>query len=122
MQLRPFSDPLCLSPYEFLFPIHPPSYLPWLQQRHIVAKRGETGRELAAECCLSVSLAYLNGSLTCREVLGHGTDLLPLRKKSYYGFLSPLKFHRSRLGLNPQTLGPIASTITITPPITTFKT
>jgi hypothetical protein len=47
--------------------------------------------------------------------LRHGTD----------GFTSPpkedvllitLKIHRPRLGLNPRTLGPVASTLTTTPP------
>jgi hypothetical protein len=39
------------------------------------------------------------------------TALFPLRRKSWYGFLSPLKIHRSRPGLNPRTLGPVASTL-----------
>jgi hypothetical protein len=38
------------------------------------------------------------------------TALLPLRRKWCYGFLSPLKIHRPRPGLNPRTLGPVAST------------
>jgi hypothetical protein len=33
------------------------------------------------------------------------------RRKSCYGFLSPLKIHRPRPGLNPRTLGPVASTL-----------
>jgi hypothetical protein len=49
--------------------------------RNLVAKRGETGREIDAEICLSVSLPYLKKSLTCREVLRHGAD----------GFTSPPK-------------------------------
>jgi hypothetical protein len=32
------------------------------------------------------------------------------------GFVSPLKIHRLGPVLNPQTLGPVASTLTITPP------
>jgi hypothetical protein len=36
------------------------------------------------------------------------TALLPLRRKWCYGFLSPLKIHRSRSGSNPRTLGPVA--------------
>jgi hypothetical protein len=31
------------------------------------------------------------------------------------GFLSPLKIHRPRPGLNPRTLGPVASTLTTSP-------
>jgi hypothetical protein len=44
--------------------------------------------------------------------------LLPLQRKSYCGFLSPLKIS-SQPGLNPRALGPMESTITITPPRTT---
>jgi hypothetical protein len=36
----------------------------WLQQSHLVAKRRETGREMALEFYISVSLSYLKGSLT----------------------------------------------------------
>jgi hypothetical protein len=92
----------------------------WLQHRHLVAERGETGREMAAEFCPSASLSYLKVSLTCLKILRHGAD----------GFTSPpkevvlrifiaLKIHRFRPGLNPLTLSPMASTITITPPRTT---
>jgi hypothetical protein len=46
-----------------------------LQQTHLVAKQGETGWEMAAEFCLSVSLSYLKGSLiTCGKMFWHGTD------------------------------------------------
>jgi hypothetical protein len=44
------------------------------------------------------------------------TSLLPLRRKSCYGFLSPLKIHRPRPGLNPRTLAPVVSTLTTRPP------
>jgi hypothetical protein len=47
------------------------------------------------------------------------TALLPLRRKLCYRFLSPLKIHRPRPGLNPQTLGPVASTLTTSPPTAT---
>jgi hypothetical protein len=91
-----------LSSNHFRF-IHQISLL-WLQQRHPVSKRGETGREMAAEFCLSVSLSYLKGSLICRKI----------RRKSCYGFLSPLKIHRSRPSKNHWTLDLMASMITIT--------
>jgi hypothetical protein len=60
---------------------------------------------------------------TCR-VLWHAVKsydmgsnaLLPLRKKSCYGFLSPLKVYRLRSGLNPRTLGAMASTVTTMTP------
>jgi hypothetical protein len=44
------------------------------------------------------------------------TALLLLRRKLCYGFLSPLKIHWPRPGLNPRTLGPVASTLTTSPP------
>jgi hypothetical protein len=43
------------------------------------------------------------------------TALLPLRRKACYGFYH-LKIHRPRPGLNPRTLGPVASTLTTRPP------
>jgi hypothetical protein len=43
------------------------------------------------------------------------TALLPLRRKACCGFLSPLKICCLLLGLNPPTLDPMASTLTITP-------
>jgi hypothetical protein len=42
------------------------------------------------------------------------TALLPLRRRACCRFLSPLKIHRLRAGLNPRTLGPIASTLPTT--------
>jgi hypothetical protein len=35
-------------------------------------------------------------------------------------FLSPLKIHRPRSGSNPRTLGPVASTLTTSPPRATY--
>jgi hypothetical protein len=39
------------------------------------------------------------------------TALLPLRRKSCYGFFIAIKNHRARPGLNPRTLSPMASTL-----------
>jgi hypothetical protein len=39
------------------------------------------------------------------------TVLLPLRRKLFYGLLSPFKVHRPLQGLNPRTLGPVSRTI-----------
>jgi hypothetical protein len=47
------------------------------------------------------------------------TALLPLWRKWCSGFLSPLKIHRPRSGSNPRTLGPVASTLTTSPPRST---
>jgi hypothetical protein len=46
------------------------------------------------------------------------TALIPLRMKACCGLLSPLQI-RPRPGLNPRTLDPMATTLTITPPRTT---
>jgi hypothetical protein len=43
-------------------------------QSHLVAKRGETGREMAAEFFVSVFLSYLKVYLTRREILRHGAN------------------------------------------------
>jgi hypothetical protein len=58
--------------------------------------------------------------LICSKILRHGGPmvLLLLQRKSCSGFLSPLKIHRLRPGLNSRTLGPMASTITTRPPRT----
>jgi hypothetical protein len=47
------------------------------------------------------------------------TALLPLRRKSRYGFLSLLLIHRLQPGLHPRTLSTITIMLTITPPRTT---
>jgi hypothetical protein len=68
------------------------------------------------------SLWYFKGSFTCHKILRHGTFPLyfPSERKVFCkvfcGFLSPLKIHRLSLVLNPQPLGPVASTLTSTPP------
>jgi hypothetical protein len=64
------------------------------------------------------SLWNLKSSFTCRKILRHGTFRLyfPSERKVCCGFLSSLKIHRLGPVLNPQTLGPVASTLTTTPP------
>jgi hypothetical protein len=60
------------------------------------------------------------GSLTCCKTLRYGpTALFPLRRKSCFGFLSPLKICYPHPGLNPRSLVPVDSTITTRPPRTT---
>jgi hypothetical protein len=84
------------------------------------SEAGETVRDMATEFRLSVSLSYLKEPLHAVNSYDMGlSTLLPLRRKSCYRFLSPLNIHRSRPGLNPRNLGPIASTITTRPPRTT---
>jgi hypothetical protein len=73
MQLRPFYALLCSPPSSNnLWFIHQSSLL-WLHQKRLVVKRGESGREMFAEFCLSISLSYLKGSLTCK-ILRYGAD------------------------------------------------
>jgi hypothetical protein len=64
------------------------------------------------------SLWDFKSSFTCRKILGHGTFPLyfPSERKVCCGFLSPLKIHRLGRVLNPQPLGPVASTLTTTAP------
>jgi hypothetical protein len=64
------------------------------------------------------SLWDFKSSFTCRKILRHGTSPLyfPSERKVCCGFLSPLKIHRLGRVLNPQLLGPVASTLTTTPP------
>jgi hypothetical protein len=68
---------------------------------------------MVAEFCLR------NISIHARKVLLHAVN--PLRRKWCYGFLSPLKIHQPRPELNPQTLGPVASTLTTSPPRATLS-
>jgi len=68
----------CASPSEFLsFLIHPPELSGNYQQRHLVAKQGETWREMSVNFAGEVSLSYSAGIFNMR----HGTD----------GFTSPPK-------------------------------
>jgi hypothetical protein len=67
---------------------------------------------------VSSSLWDFKSSFTCRKILRHGTFLLyfPSGRKVCCGFLSPLKIHRLFRVLNPQSLGPVSSALTTTPP------
>jgi hypothetical protein len=80
------------------------------------SEAGENGLEMAVNLPMKYLLSYLYGSLTCRNILRHGT----------VGFTSPphdvvlrtiiaLKIHCPWPGLNPPTLGRKASTLTIRP-------
>jgi hypothetical protein len=64
------------------------------------------------------SLWDFKSSFTCRKILRHGTFPLYFlsERKVCCGFLSSLKIHCLGRVLNPQPLGPVASTLTTTPP------
>jgi hypothetical protein len=63
------------------------------------------------------SLWDFKSSFTCRKILGHGTFpvYFPSERKACCGFLLPLNIHCLGQVLNPQPLGPVASTLTTTP-------
>jgi hypothetical protein len=62
-------------------------------------------------------LKYLKGSWTCRKILWYGTSgFTSHTKESVLRTFIALKNPPSRLGLNPRPLGPVASTLTTTPP------
>jgi hypothetical protein len=75
-------------------------------------------RERGNENFVYSSLWDFKSSLTRRKILRHGTFPLyfPSERKVYCGILSPLKIHRLGRVLNKQPLGPVASTLTTTPP------
>jgi hypothetical protein len=76
------------------------------------SEAGETWvRNMAAELCLQSILFMLVRFFYMPFFFDMGqTNLLPLRRKSCYGFLSPLKIHRPLPGLNPRTSGKHATT------------
>jgi hypothetical protein len=84
------------------------------------SKAGGNGEGKINVCLTKYLFHSWKGSLTCCKILRHGADgFTPLRSKSCCGFLSTLKIHLSPLGVNQQTLGPIASTLTTVPQRTT---
>jgi hypothetical protein len=97
----------------YWFP-HLSSNYPWLTHqsslavtnRHLVATQVKIG-----EKCPWIFLT--NMSLTCREILRHGTasSNSPLKEVVLRIFMA-IKIHRPRPALNPQTLGTMTSTIT----------
>jgi hypothetical protein len=72
---------------------------------------------MAAEFCLSVSLSYMKGSLTCSKILRNEADSFcsPSKEGVLRTFIT-LKVHRCCQGLSPRALGPMESTITTRPP------
>jgi hypothetical protein len=62
-------------------------------------------------------LWYVNGSFTCRKILWHGTSGFTshLKKRVLRTFIA-LKNPSPRPSINPRPLGPLASTLTTTPP------
>jgi hypothetical protein len=121
MQLRPFSDIFCIPIWVVIILIYPPELSEKKNNKHLVAKQGETCREMSINFAVDVSPWYSAGFFNMPWSLNDigPTALLPVWRKSFYGFLSPLKICRSLQALNPRTLGPVVSTITARPPRTT---
>jgi hypothetical protein len=62
-------------------------------------------------------LWYVNGSFTCRKILRHGTSgFTSHQKEGVLRIFIALKNSWPRPGLSPRHLGPVASTLTTTPP------
>jgi hypothetical protein len=97
-------------------------YTPWFRhQRHLVVTTrdsiGEAGKhrwEMAAEFCrqapsVLVGFFYMPYTTWDRRLY------FPSEGRRAADFIT-IKIHRPRPGLNPRTLGPVASTLTTTPP------
>jgi hypothetical protein len=103
----------CASPSEMeSFLIHPPE-LSGSSQQTPCSKAEKTWRKM---WILPASIYHTIG------IFNMSPALLPIRRKMCYGFELPLKIDRPRKGLNPRTLGPVASTITTRPPTDTHQT
>jgi hypothetical protein len=101
--------------------IRPPELSRNPRSSHLVAKQNKLAKEM-------MNLA-LQSIFILRRVFQHAvkfydirpTCLLSLRRKDGWGFLSLLKFHWPRPGLNLRNLDLMASTLIITPPKATRK-
>jgi hypothetical protein len=93
-----------LSSYHF-WCIHQSSLL-WLHWRHLAAKQGGTGQEMAAKFCPSVCLSYFKGSLTCCKILQHraGSFTSPPKEIVLQIFIT-LKNPSHSAGFEPTNLG-----------------
>jgi hypothetical protein len=63
-----------------------------------------------------VCLSYCSGFFKCHKILRHGADgfTSPVKEGVLQIFIA-LKNTSLGRGLNPRTLGPVASTLTVTP-------
>jgi hypothetical protein len=81
----------------------------WQQQRNLGAssRNGKRSENFAYQY-----LRYVNGFLTCCKILRHGTSGFTFHPKEVCALKNPSPLP----GLNPRPLGPLASTLTTTPP------
>jgi hypothetical protein len=86
----------------------------WLKLTPDLTTRWATGNDNFVYSCLW----DFKSSFTCHKILQHGTFpfYFPSERKVCCGFVLPLKIHRLGQVLNPQPFGPVASTLTTTPP------
>jgi hypothetical protein len=105
------------SPSKFSsFLIHPPEVSVSDQQKRLVAKQRDINdRKL---CRRSISFIFCRLFFNMQQNLTTWADgFTSPPKEGVLRILSPFKIHRNRPGLNPQTLGPPAYTITTLPPM-----
>jgi hypothetical protein len=85
--------------------------------RHLAVKQEKISQKWPWILPTSISFHTCRDLKTCCKIIWHGADgFMSSPKKSCYGFSSSLKIHCPLPGLNPQTLNPMASTITTRPP------
>jgi hypothetical protein len=84
------------------------------QQRHL---ERVGGMDKAMRILHIQRLWYVSGSFTCHKILRRGTSGFTCHpKESVLRIFVALKNPLPQLGLNPWPLGPVASTLTTTPP------
>jgi hypothetical protein len=106
----------CASPSDFWsFLLCPPELSGNYQRTHLVEMHEKLGKKMATEFFLrNISLiivVFVNIAVKSDDM--GSTTLLPLWRNSCYGFLSPLKIHRPRPGLNPLILAVIVITLPV---------
>jgi hypothetical protein len=86
------------------------------QQRHL-ERVGGMDDEMRISRIQYLTVRYANVSLTCRKILRHGTYGFALHlKEGVLWIFIALKNPSPRPGLKPRPLGPVATTLTTTPP------
>jgi hypothetical protein len=85
------------------------------QQSHVVVHLGNLGEGNGGFCVRNISFA-LADFLACSKILRHGADgFTSSPNEGVLRMLIALKIPKLRPGLNPRTLGPMVSTLNITP-------
>jgi hypothetical protein len=99
---------LCVPTWIVIFLIRPLELSGSNQERDLVAKQEKLGEKWPWLLSTKYLFHTPQGSLTCVKSYDNWlVAILPVRRKSSYGFLLTLKIHRPRPGLKTQTLGPV---------------